>query len=136
MTSALADSQGRMHPNRVLAALQDALGPNAIVITDGGDFLSFWAHRLNSASHARPGAIRLYWDRGTVWHRGELGFPDRPVVVATAIRTCACQSPGSIGRDRTSEAVSSDAKTGLAWVPDMQPLAAWDEAERKWRNGG
>jgi len=26
-----------------------------------------------------------------------------------------------------------DLKTGLAWVPDLQPLAAWDEAERKWR---
>jgi acetolactate synthase-1/2/3 large subunit len=30
-------------------------------------------------------------------------------------------------------AISSDGKTGLAWVPDLQPLAAWDEAERKWR---
>jgi len=35
----------------------------------------------------------------------------------------------------TPEAVSSDARTGLAWVPDLQPLAAWDEAERKWREG-
>jgi acetolactate synthase-1/2/3 large subunit len=35
----------------------------------------------------------------------------------------------------TPEAVSSDAKTGLAWVPDLQPLGAWDEAERKWRAG-
>jgi acetolactate synthase-1/2/3 large subunit len=34
----------------------------------------------------------------------------------------------------TPEAVSSDAKTGLAWVPDLQPLAAWDDAERAWRN--
>jgi hypothetical protein len=25
----------------------------------------------------------------------------------------------------TSEAVSSDGKSGLAWVPDLQPLAAW-----------
>ena len=33
----------------------------------------------------------------------------------------------------TPEAVSSDAKSGLAWVPDLQPLAAWDEAERRWR---
>jgi acetolactate synthase-1/2/3 large subunit len=31
----------------------------------------------------------------------------------------------------TPEAISSDAKTGLAWVPDLQPLAAADEAERK-----
>jgi acetolactate synthase-1/2/3 large subunit len=34
----------------------------------------------------------------------------------------------------TTEARSSDGKTGLAWVPDLQPLAAWDDAERKWRN--
>ena len=33
----------------------------------------------------------------------------------------------------TPEAVSSDAKSGLAWVPDLQPLAAWDQAERRWR---
>lgn len=30
------------------------------------------------------------------------------------------------------EATSSDSKTGLAWVPDFQALAAWDEAERAW----
>jgi Thiamine pyrophosphate enzyme, C-terminal TPP binding domain len=35
----------------------------------------------------------------------------------------------------TPRAVSSDARTGLAWVPDLRPLAAWDEAERKWRQG-
>jgi acetolactate synthase-1/2/3 large subunit len=23
----------------------------------------------------------------------------------------------------------------LAWVPDLMPLAGWDEAERKWRKG-
>jgi len=34
----------------------------------------------------------------------------------------------------TPEAVSADAKSGLAWVPDLQPLAAWDEAERAWRD--
>ncbi len=33
----------------------------------------------------------------------------------------------------TPEAASSDAKSGLAWVPDLQPLAAWDEAEKRWR---
>jgi len=30
-------------------------------------------------------------------------------------------------------AKSSEAKTGLAWVPDLQPLGAWDEAERRLR---
>jgi acetolactate synthase-1/2/3 large subunit len=33
----------------------------------------------------------------------------------------------------TPEAASSDAKSGLAWVPDLQALAAWDDAERQWR---
>jgi len=31
--------------------------------------------------------------------------------------------------------MSSDARAGLAWVPDLQPLAAWDEAGRHWRAG-
>jgi acetolactate synthase-1/2/3 large subunit len=33
----------------------------------------------------------------------------------------------------TPEAVSSDAKSGLAWVPDLQALGTWDEAEQQWR---
>jgi thiamine pyrophosphate-dependent acetolactate synthase large subunit-like protein len=32
---------GRVHPNRMLATLQEKLDPNAIVVVDGGDFLSF-----------------------------------------------------------------------------------------------
>jgi acetolactate synthase-1/2/3 large subunit len=35
----------------------------------------------------------------------------------------------------TPEAASSDAKSGLAWVPDLQALGAWDDAERAWRGG-
>jgi len=35
----------------------------------------------------------------------------------------------------TPEAVSSDAKSGLAWVPDLQALKAWDDAEEAWRIG-
>jgi len=34
------------------------------------------------------------------------------------------------------EARSSDGKSGLAWVPDLQPLAAWDDLETAWRVGG
>jgi len=33
----------------------------------------------------------------------------------------------------TPTAVSSDARSGLAWVPYLQALAAWDNAERAWR---
>ena len=35
----------------------------------------------------------------------------------------------------TPEAASSDAKSGLAWVPDLQALGAWNDAERAWREG-
>ena len=38
-------------------------------------------------------------------------------------------------RSVTPEAASSDAKSGLAWVPDLQPLGAWEEAEAAWRAG-
>ena len=36
---------------------------------------------------------------------------------------------------RRTDVVSADGKSGLAVVPDLQPLAAWDEAERKFRGG-
>jgi acetolactate synthase-1/2/3 large subunit len=36
----------------------------------------------------------------------------------------------------TTDAASADAKSGLAWVPDLQPLAVWDSAERQFRAAG
>jgi acetolactate synthase I/II/III large subunit len=53
-----------------------------------------------------------------------------------AIARAMANRPALIDAVVTPEAVSSDAKTGLAWVPDLQPLAAWDAAERRWREGG
>jgi acetolactate synthase-1/2/3 large subunit len=41
-------------------------------------------------------------------------------------RAGARQPPGAARHDRHAR-VSTDGKTGLAWVPDLQPLAAWDE---------
>ena len=35
----------------------------------------------------------------------------------------------------TPQAVSSDAKSGLALVPDLQPLVAWNRLEEGWRRG-
>jgi acetolactate synthase-1/2/3 large subunit len=55
--------------------------------------------------------------------------------LAPAIARAMANRPALLDVVVTPEAVSSDAKTGLAWVPDLQPLAAWDEAERAWRNG-
>ncbi|MCC7253981.1 thiamine pyrophosphate-binding protein [Hyphomicrobium sp.] len=53
--------------------------------------------------------------------------------LAGALDRAFANSPALVDVVVSPEAVSSDAKSGLAWVPDLQPLAAWEEAEQKWR---
>ena len=212
MASAASDSKGRMHPNRVLDALQEAMGPDAVVITDGGDFLSFARIGLSSPMMLDPGPFGCIGIGVPYGISASLAFPDRPVIVATgdgafgfnaieidtavrhkapvlivvanngawqievydqtvthgkvvgtrlqfsdhaamarafgmhgervetedqlrpAIERALANRPALLDVVVTPDAVSSDAKTGLAWVPDLQPLAAWDEAERRWRS--
>ena len=214
MAAAPPGSDGRLHPNRVLAALQGAMGPDAIVITDGGDFLSFGRIGLTAPAMLDPGPFGCIGIGVPYGIAASLAFPNRPVIVATgdgafgfnaievdtavrhkapvlivvanngawqievhdqtvthgkvigtqlqfsdyaamarafgmhaerveteeqlrpAIERALANRPALLDVVVTPEAVSSDAKTGLAWVPDLQPLAAWDEAERKWRSGG
>jgi len=211
MSSAPAGSDGRLHPNRVLVALQQAIGENAVVITDGGDFLSFSRVGLNAPAMLDPGPFGCIGVGVPYGVAASLAYPDRPVVVATgdgsfgfnamevdtavrhkapvlivvanngawqievhdqkvthgkvvgtqlqfsdhaamarafgmhaervetedqlkpAIEKALANRPALLDVIVTPEAVSSYTKTGLAWVPDLQPLAAWDEAERKWR---
>ena len=211
MAAAPAGSDGRLHPNRVLSALQDAIGNDAVVITDGGDFLSFARVGLSAPLMLDPGPFGCIGIGVPYGIAASLAFPDRPVVVATgdgafgfnaievdtavrhkapvlivvanngawqievhdqtvthgkvvgtklqfadhaamarafgmhaervetaeqlgpAIKRALANRPALLDMVVTPEAVSSDAKTGLAWVPDLQPLAAWDEAEQKWR---
>ncbi|MGJ5045072.1 MULTISPECIES: thiamine pyrophosphate-binding protein [unclassified Bradyrhizobium] len=211
MATALAGSDGRLHPNRVLSAIQDAIGNDAVVITDGGDFLSFARVGLSAPLMLDPGPFGCIGIGVPYGIAASLAYPDKPVVVATgdgafgfnaievdtavrhkapvlivvanngawqievhdqtvthgkvvgtrlqfadhaamarafgmhaerveteeqlgpAIQRALANCPALLDMVVTPEAVSSDAKTGLAWVPDLQPLAAWDEAERKWR---
>lgn len=213
MATAPAGSDGRLHPNRVLAALQEAIGEDAIVITDGGDFLSFARIGLAAPMMLDPGPFGCIGVGVPYGIAASLAFPDRTVVVATgdgafgfnaievdtavrhqapvlivvanngawqievhdqtvthgkvvgtrlqfsdhaamarafgmhaerveteaqlapALARALAHRPALLDVVVTPEAVSSDAKTGLAWVPDLQPLAAWDDAERHWRNG-
>lgn len=213
MTTAPAGSDGKLHPNRVLAALQEAIGETAIAIIDGGDFLSFARVGLSAPVMLDPGPFGCIGVGVPYGIAASLAFPDRPVVVATgdgafgfnaieidtavrhkapvliivanngawqievhdqtvtygkivgtklqssdyaamarafgmhaervetedqlkpAIERALAQRPALLDVVVTPDAVSSDAKTGLAWVPDLQPLAAWDEAERRWRSG-
>ena len=52
-----------------------------------------------------------------------------------AIERALANRPALLDVLVSPEARSSDGKSGLAWVPDLQPLAAWDDAERQWRGG-
>ena len=212
MASATA-SDGKVHPNRMLAALQDRLDDNAIVVVDGGDFLSFARVGLSAPTMLDPGSLGCIGIGVPFGIAASLAHPDRRVLVATgdgafgfnaieldtavrhkapvviavanngawqvevydqtvthgkvvgttlqfsdhaamarafgmhgerverpedlagAVERAFANAPALLDVVVTPEAVSSDAKTGLAWVPDLQPLAAWDEAERAWRRG-
>lgn len=211
MREAPAGGDGLMHPNRLLAALRDALPADAIVVADGGDFLSFARVGLPATTYLDPGPLGCIGIGTPFGVAASLACPDRVVVVATgdgafgfnamemdtAVRHQAPllivvanngswgievrdqieshgrvvgtrlrfsdyaamarglglhaervekaeDLPAAIDRARahrpalldvlvTPDAVSSDAKSGLAWVPDLQALAAWDDAERRWR---
>ena len=214
MAAAPAGKDGRLHPNKVIAGLQEALDDNAIVVTDGGDFLSFARIGLSAPIMLDPGPFGCIGVGVPYGIAASLAYPERTTLVATgdgsfgfnaieldtaarhkapvlivvanngawqievhdqtvthgkvvgtrlafsdyaamaralgvhgekveseaelgpAIRRALANRPALLDVSVTPEAVSSDAKTGLAWVPDLQPLAAWDEAERKWRAGG
>lgn len=211
MEQAPAGSDGRMHPNRLLAALRQALPPDSVVVADGGDFLSFARVGLPSSTYLDPGSLGCIGVGTPFGVAASLALPGRTVVVATGdgafgfnameIDTAARHQapvlivvanngswaievrdqqethgkvvgtklqfadhaamargfglhaerieraedlPAAIARALqnlpalldvvvTPEAASSDAKSGLAWVPDLQALGAWDEAEERWR---
>ncbi|MEI8304590.1 MAG: thiamine pyrophosphate-binding protein [Burkholderiales bacterium] len=213
MRDAPAGTDARMHPNRVLAALRDALPQDAIVIADGGDFLSFARVGLPAATYLDPGSLGCIGVGTPFGVAAALACPDRTVVVATgdgafgfnameidtavrhrapllivvannaswaievrdqqethgavvgtvlqdadhaamarafgmhaervervedlpqAVARAMANRPALLDVVVTPQAASSDAKSGLAWVPDLQALAAWDAAEREWRAG-
>jgi acetolactate synthase-1/2/3 large subunit len=204
-------SDGRMHPNRALAALRDALPPDAVVVADGGDFLSFARVGLPANTYLDPGSLGCIGVGTAFGIAASLVHPDQTVVVATgdgafgfnameidtavrhqapvmvmvanngswaievrdqqethgkvvgthlqfsdhaamarafgmyaervekaedlagAIERAMANRPSLLDVVVTPEAASSDAKSGLAWVPDLQPLAAWNDAEEQWR---
>ncbi|MCF4127834.1 thiamine pyrophosphate-binding protein [Methylobacterium sp. SyP6R] len=59
---------------------------------------------------------------------------ERPGDLAPAIaRALAANAPALIDVKTSQVAVSSDARKGLGFVPDYQPLTVWDDAERRRR---
>lgn len=57
----------------------------------------------------------------------------RPENLAPAIARALANAPALIDVTTSQVAVSSDARKGLGFVPDYQPLTAWDDAERRRR---
>jgi acetolactate synthase I/II/III large subunit len=53
--------------------------------------------------------------------------------LAAALRRALANAPALVDVVTSQAAISSDARKGLGFVPDFQPLTAWDEAERKRR---
>jgi acetolactate synthase-1/2/3 large subunit len=211
MQQAPAGSDGLMHPNKLLSALRAELPEDAVVVADGGDFLSFARVGLPAATYLDPGSLGCIGVGTPFGIAASLALPERTVVVATgdgafgfnameidtAVRhkapvlivvanngawaievrdqlethgkvvgtqlqfadhaamarafgmhgervTSADELPAAIQRALanrpalldvlvTPEAASSDAKSGLAWVPDLQAWGAWDHAEKNWR---
>jgi acetolactate synthase-1/2/3 large subunit len=82
--------------------------------------------RLQFADHA--GMARAFGMHAQRVEKAE----DLPAAIALALKNL----PALLDVVVTPEAVSSDAKSGLAWVPDLQALSAWDEAEKNWRQSG
>ena len=211
MANAPSDAEGRLHPNRVLHELQQRMTKDAVLIADGGDFLSFARVGLSASRYLDPGSLGCIGIGTAFGNAASLAFPDRQVVVATgdgafgfnameidtavrhgakplivvanngawqievhdqqdthgkvvgtklqvsdyaamarafgmhgvavskaedlgpAIDEAMKNLPALIDVRVSPDAKSSDGKSGLAWVPDLQPLAAWEQAEREWR---
>ena len=212
MANAAPGADGRMHPNRMLGALQDQLDKDSVVVIDGGDFLSFARVALSASTVLDPGPFGCIGVGVPYGIAAALEYPEQKVLVATgdgafgfnameidtavrhkapvviavanngawqvevhdqtvthgkvvgtrlhfsdyaamartfgmhgervekaedlpdAIARAFANAPALLDVIVTPDAVSSDAKAGLAWVPELQPLAVWDEKERAWRD--
>ena len=86
MGSAPAGSDGLMHPNRLLAALREALPRDAVVVADGGDFLSFARVGLPASTYLDPGLLGCIGVGTPFGIAASLAFPDRTVAVVTRLQ--------------------------------------------------
>ena len=83
LASSPAGSDGLMHPNRVFDALNAAQRDDAVVVADGGDFLSFARLALRGWRFLDAGAFGCLGVGVPFGIAASLAYPERPVVVAT-----------------------------------------------------
>jgi len=74
---------GKMHPNRIFAALRSVLQPDAIAIADGGDILSFARTGLTASTYLDSGAFGCLGVGVPYGVAAALAHPERQVVVIT-----------------------------------------------------
>lgn len=212
MANAKSDEAGRIHPNRLLYELQEQMQPDAVLVADGGDFLSFARIGLSASTYLDPGSLGCIGIGTPFGIAASLALPGRQVIVATgdgafgfnameidtavrykapvlivvanngawqievndqrdnhgkvvgtqlqsadhagmarafglhaerveraedlpsAIERALANTPALVDVVVSPDVRSSDGKTGLAWVPDLQALELWDDAERLWRD--
>jgi acetolactate synthase-1/2/3 large subunit len=72
---------GAMHPYRLLGCVRDKLDQNAVLIADGGDFLSFSRIALSGTSYLDCGSFGCLGVGVPFGIAASLAFPDRKVVV-------------------------------------------------------
>lgn len=209
-----SDSDGKIRPQAIFAAIRAVAARDYIAVADGGDLLSFVRVGLTASTYLDAGvfgclgvgvsfaiaAALAHSDRQVISVNGDAAYGINAMEIDTAVRhgakavsivsnhaawnierydqafnyggrivgttlshcdyagmaralgahgervTDAEELEGAIARAlenapaavdvvTTQEAVSSDARKGLGFVPDYQPLTAWDTAERKRRGG-
>ena len=80
MAAAPPGRDGRMHPNRIFAALESVLRPDAVRIADGGDILSFARVAFGGGAYLDSGALGCLGVGVPFAIAAALAFPGRQVV--------------------------------------------------------
>lgn len=73
-------SDGRMHPQSLLAAVNEFIDEDTIVVADGGDILSFARAALQAETYLDPGALGCLGVGVSFATSAALNFPDRRVI--------------------------------------------------------
>lgn len=79
MRGAAPGVDGRMHPYTLIAALNDVIGADAVVVADGGDILSFARVALKTPAYLDCGPLGCLGVGVPFATSAALSFPGRPV---------------------------------------------------------
>ena len=73
-------ADGYIHPYRLLGAVRDVTTPDAILVADGGDILSFARIALPNVTYLDPGALGCLGIGVPFATAAAMAFPGRPVI--------------------------------------------------------